>query len=102
MAEIKFYKEIEEKKLEFAVIICKKDNKWILCKHKKRNVYEFPGGKREEGESIYETAKRELFEETGASNFELFPMTSKSRYDKIPFATSPPEISNIAFISSAL
>lgn len=81
MTEIKFYKEIEEEKLEFAVIICRMDNKWLLCKHKNRNIYEFPGGKREPGENISETAKREFFEETGASKFELFPITIYSMFD---------------------
>jgi 8-oxo-dGTP pyrophosphatase MutT (NUDIX family) len=33
-----------------------------------------PGGHREQGEDILETAKRELYEETGAINFEINPI----------------------------
>ncbi|MNP68279.1 NUDIX domain protein [compost metagenome] len=33
-----------------------------------------PGGKRECGESIDNTAQRELFEETGAQSFEISPL----------------------------
>jgi len=38
----------------------------VFCKHKDRDTFEFPGGHREKDEKIEETAKRELWEETGA------------------------------------
>jgi hypothetical protein len=45
-----------------------------MCKHKERDTYEVPGGHREEGEDILETAQRELQEETGAIKFDLKPL----------------------------
>ena len=74
MTEIRFYDTIDDEKLKFAVIISKKDGKWVFCKHRDRNTYEIPGGHREPGENIIDTAKRELNEETGAVNFEIEPV----------------------------
>ncbi len=72
--EVKFYDKADTDVLKFAVIISKYNNKWVFCKHRERDTYEIPGGHREHGEDITETAKRELFEETGASIFNLEPI----------------------------
>ena len=76
MLEVKFYKinEIEDSLLKFAVIVSKYQDLWIFCKHKDRETFEIPGGHREKNETIHETARRELVEETGAINFELTPI----------------------------
>lgn len=74
MTEVNFYEQVQEALLKFAVIIAKTDGKWVFCKHKERNTYEFPGGHREAGETILETARRELLEETGATDFTLTPV----------------------------
>lgn len=71
---VKFYETVEDHPLKFAVIIAKTQGKWVFCKHKKRDTYEVPGGHREAGETIEETAKRELYEETGAIDFALKPI----------------------------
>lgn len=68
MIKVKFYNQINDKLLKFAVIVAKANGKWVFCKHKERNTYEIPGGHRENHESILETAKLELQEETGAVN----------------------------------
>ena len=63
--------EIENSLLRFAVIAAQYQGKWILCRHKKRSTWEIPGGHREPGEAIHETAHRELWEKTGASKASL-------------------------------
>lgn len=74
MIEVKFYNEVADELLKFAVIISKTNGKWVFCKHKERDTYEVPGGHREESENILETAKRELKEETGALDFTISPI----------------------------
>ena len=71
---VRFYDHAEDSLLKFAVIISKSNDKWVYCRHRARNTYEIPGGHREAGETILETAKRELYEETGAVHYSLTPV----------------------------
>ncbi len=87
MLEVKFYDTVEDTLLKFAVIISKSNGKWVFCKHKERDTFEVPGGHRESGEEIIETAKRELQEETGAVRFDIKPIcvysvTGKNRVNE--------------------
>lgn len=72
--KVRFYDNVDDNLLKFAVIISKSKGKWVLCRHKLRNTYEIPGGHREDGEKIYDTAIRELKEETGAIDFKIKPL----------------------------
>ena len=74
MTKVNFYDSINDSMLKFAVIIARHNGKWVFCKHKERDTYEVPGGHREPEESILETARRELQEETGALKFEIKPI----------------------------
>lgn len=87
MLEVKFYDTVDDSLLKFAVIISQSKGKWVFCKHKERDTYEVPGGHREDGESILETAKRELQEETGAISFDIksvcvYSVTGKNRINE--------------------
>lgn len=83
--------DVPDNKLSFAVIIAKYDGKFVLCKHKNRQTWECPGGRREQGEIILETAKRELYEETGATDFTMkevctYKVLSDNTYGVLYFA----------------
>ncbi|MGG3450703.1 MULTISPECIES: RNA deprotection pyrophosphohydrolase [Bacillaceae] len=51
-------------------VICRYMEGWLLTKHRKRGL-EFPGGKKEQDETLEEAARREIWEETGAHVAEL-------------------------------
>lgn len=76
MISVSFYNldEINDELLSFAVIAARNQEKWIFCRHKERATWEIPGGHRELGENILGTARRELYEETGATDLEIKPV----------------------------
>lgn len=74
MIKVRSYDYVEDNLLKYAVIIAKHEGRWVFCKHKERNTLEIPGGRREPGEDIFVTANRELYEETGATEYDLKPV----------------------------
>lgn len=93
MLQIAFYNDVADDLLKFAVIISKSEGKWVFCKHRERDTLEVPGGRREPGESILETARRELREETGAIDFSLHPVCVYSVKGKNSINTHDDDIS---------
>jgi len=59
---------------KYTVICTSYQGKWILSKHKKRSTWETQGGHIEEGETPLECAKRELFEESGIKDADIYPV----------------------------
>lgn len=76
MTEVSFCKagQVDDSLLKFAVIASRYENRWVFCRHRERDTWEIPGGHRESGETIEETAARELREETGAAGAEITPV----------------------------
>jgi len=61
----------EDSKLQYVVIASRRGDKWIFVRHRERNTWELPAGHIEAGETAFEAAQRELFEETGALEYRL-------------------------------
>lgn len=66
-----FYDNVDDELLTFVVIVARHNGKTVYCKHRKRDTYELAGGHREPDESIEQAARRELYEETGATEYSL-------------------------------
>lgn len=77
MFKIKFLEtgSIKNDNILFAIIAARYKEKWIFVRHKERKTWEIPGGHREVSEDINRTAARELYEETGAKVFKLYPIS---------------------------
>lgn len=73
---------VDDTLLKYAVIVSRYRGRWVYCKHRERESWEIPGGRREFDETILATAQRELFEETGALDFTLTPICTYCVADK--------------------
>ena len=68
---------------KYTVICSRYQGKWILSKHKKRQTWETQGGHIEPGESPLEAAKRELYEESGIRDAEVYPVCDYLGYNHL-------------------
>ncbi len=68
---VKFHESVKDGELKYAVILAKYNGKYVFVKHMERETLEMPGGHRDPGENIAQTAARELYEETGAVKYSL-------------------------------
>jgi len=71
-----FYKagELPDNQLRYLIICTLEAGNWLLVRHRERETWELPAGHIETGESPFEAAKRELFEETGSLDYLMEPL----------------------------
>lgn len=65
---------VPDSELEYSVVAARYQKKWVCVRLKGRGDWCFPGGSREADETMEENARRELYEETGAKEFDLYPL----------------------------
>lgn len=78
MVSVTFHEQsqVDDALFKLAVIVARHGNHWIFCRHKQRKTWEIPGGHREQCEDVMQAARRELFEETGAVESEITPISA--------------------------
>ena len=76
------YKLGELNDYTYVVILSEQKGKILLSRHKDRNTWETQGGHIENGETPIDAAKRELFEESGAVDFDIYPLCDYRAGDK--------------------
>lgn len=62
------------KQYKYVVTLSEYRGKILLSRHKERDTWETQGGHIEPGETALDAARRELFEESGAAEFEIEPL----------------------------
>lgn len=64
------------------VVVCSRyAGQWLLSRHKKRETWETQGGHIEPGETPLDAARRELYEESGVEDAEIYPVCDYYGYD---------------------
>lgn len=65
----------------FVVVVSEFQGKLMLSRHRDRDTWETQGGHIESGETPLEAARRELYEESGATEFEIIPVCDYLGYN---------------------
>ena len=67
---------------KYTVICSRYGGKWILSRHRERDTWETQGGHIEAGESPLEAARRELYEESGIRDADVYPVCDYLGYNR--------------------
>ena len=59
--------------LKYVVVLSRMDGRILLSRHRERSGWETQGGHIEPGETPLEAARRELYEESGALEYDIAP-----------------------------
>ena len=79
----------------FVVIICRYQDKWLYCRLRDSDEFCNAGGRIEPGETPLEAAKRELYEETGAIEYDITPVFDYSVESSAGYATGQVYLAHI-------
>ena len=68
---------------KYVVVASRYEGKILLSRHKDRTTWETQGGHVELGETPLHAAKRELYEESGAAEFDIVPLCDYRAWDEV-------------------
>ena len=88
---VRFYPTGDNSQVIFSIIPCTYKGKWVWVQNKRRIGLEIPGGHVEPGESPDAAARRELEEETGALDYQIWPVSFYSVSTREPDGSFGPE-----------
>ncbi len=67
---------------KYVVVLSRYEGKILLSRHRERSTWETQGGHVEPGETPLEAARRELYEESGALDYDLIPLCDYRAWDE--------------------
>ena len=70
------------KTYKYVVVLSRYEGKILLSRHRERSTWETQGGHVEPGETPLEAARRELYEESGAMQYDIIPLCDYRAWDE--------------------